>query len=406
MASIAIQFGAGNVGRGFLAQLFWESGMEVVFVEVNSTIVELLNARRSYPLCLIPIPDAAAASGDEKDTASTLLQIAPVRALHTSQHEEIASEIARASVLCTAVGAAALQHIAPLIALGLVKRYELQRPPVNILLCENLYRADNVLREAVSQHLPQEVRDPILQRTGFVPTVVSRMIPIPSPEERAADPLYIRAESYHRLPADKNAVVGELPSISGLELVDNFQAHMERKLYSHNAAHAALGYIGWLKGYTYAADALKDTTILARIRGLMEEAGMALVKQHGFDLLEQRAYEEELLRRIANPALGDTCDRLARDPLRKLAPEDRLVGAARLCLRHQIFPDHGAYAIAAALHYTHPNDVSARALQERIDLEGVATFLEAHCHIAATEPLGEAILRYYSLLRERTTDGV
>jgi mannitol-1-phosphate 5-dehydrogenase len=39
MVSTAVQFGAGNVGRGFVAQLFWESGMEVVFVEVNTTIV-------------------------------------------------------------------------------------------------------------------------------------------------------------------------------------------------------------------------------------------------------------------------------------------------------------------------------------------------------------------------------
>ncbi|HLH79360.1 MAG TPA: hypothetical protein VKV29_03660 [Chthonomonas sp.] len=405
MVSTAVQFGAGNVGRGFVAQLFWESGMEVVFVEVNTTIVELLNARRSYPLCLIPIPGVAD-SPKNKAENPTVVQIAPVRALHTSQQHEIALEIAQASVLCTAVGAAALQHIAPLIALGLLKRYELHHPPLNILLCENLYRADSVLREAVSQHLPEALRESILQRTGFVPTVVSRMIPIPSPEERAADPLFIRAESYHRLPADKHAVVGTLPPISGLELVDNFHAHMERKLYSHNAAHAALGYLGWLKGYTYAADALKDATILARIKGLMDETGMALVKQHGFDLSEQRAYEEELLRRIANPELGDTCDRLARDPLRKLAPEDRLVGAARLCLRQQIFPDNAAYAIAAALHYAHPDDVSARALQERIGKEGIEAFLAAHCHIASTEPLGETILRYYFLLKEAAVHGL
>ena len=33
----AVMFGAGNVGRGFLGQLFCESGYEVVFVDIDET---------------------------------------------------------------------------------------------------------------------------------------------------------------------------------------------------------------------------------------------------------------------------------------------------------------------------------------------------------------------------------
>lgn len=388
-ATTALQFGAGNVGRGFLGQLFWESGLEVVFVDVNQNLVAQLNQRRSYPLSLIEVQASQEGGGLRQ------LVISPVSALHTDQKEQIAEEIARAAVACTAVGAAALPHLGPLLAAGLQRRYLEGGPPLNILLCENLLHAEQVLREAVAAHLPTDQKEAILARTGFAPAVVGRMIPLLSPEERAADPLLVRAESYHRLPVDKRALVGDLPPIAGVEPVENFWAHMERKLYSHNAAHAALGYLGWLAGYTYAAEALADEHIKGRVRGLMEETGQALVKQHGFSPQEQRAYEEDLLVRMAHPALKDTCDRLARDPLRKLAPEDRLVGAARLCLSQQVFPHNVAHAIAAALRYANLEDVSAKTMQESINIVGIQTFLKEHCQIDPSEPLGKAVLHHY-----------
>lgn len=48
----AIQYGAGNIGRGFLAQLFTLSGYEVVFIDVNSEIVNKLNKDKSHTIAL------------------------------------------------------------------------------------------------------------------------------------------------------------------------------------------------------------------------------------------------------------------------------------------------------------------------------------------------------------------
>jgi mannitol-1-phosphate 5-dehydrogenase len=31
----AVQFGAGNIGRGFMGQLFWEAGYRTIFVDAN-----------------------------------------------------------------------------------------------------------------------------------------------------------------------------------------------------------------------------------------------------------------------------------------------------------------------------------------------------------------------------------
>lgn len=36
----AIMYGAGNIGRGFIGQLFSQSGYEVAFIDVNMTVID------------------------------------------------------------------------------------------------------------------------------------------------------------------------------------------------------------------------------------------------------------------------------------------------------------------------------------------------------------------------------
>ena len=69
----AVIFGAGNVGRGFLGQLFSESGREVVFVEIDRPLISALNTRRVYTIRLVDNERA-----DE-------VTISPVRALHAQE---------------------------------------------------------------------------------------------------------------------------------------------------------------------------------------------------------------------------------------------------------------------------------------------------------------------------------
>ena len=42
-----LQFGAGNIGRSFIGQLFSRSGYEVVFVDINKELAKELNKKKS-----------------------------------------------------------------------------------------------------------------------------------------------------------------------------------------------------------------------------------------------------------------------------------------------------------------------------------------------------------------------
>src|SRR6185503_18856892 len=154
------------------------------------------------------------------------------------------------------------------------------------------------------------------------------------------------------LPIDSRVIVAGFPTIAGVEPVDNFGAHVERKLYTHNCAHAALGYLGWLRGIEFGWQALENVEVKSTVDDVLGETGAALVQKHGFDESEHRAHVNDLMGRFANRDLGDTCFRLARDPIRKLAPDDRLVGAARLCESQGVDPIALARVIASALRFS------------------------------------------------------
>jgi mannitol-1-phosphate 5-dehydrogenase len=170
---------------------------------------------------------------------------------------------------------------------------------------------------------------------------------------------------------------------------------VERKLYTHNSAHATLGYLGYQAGWAYGYEALEDRGIRATLDAVLRDTGEALIRKHGFEPEEHRAHVADLLERFTNVDLGDTCFRLARDPLRKLAPDDRLVGAARLCESQGIPSDALAKVIASALRFDSPEDPSAQELQRRIQQEGPGSVLRSVCSIAPEEPLGRRIIAFY-----------
>ena len=49
----AVVYGGGNIGRGFLGQLLYNSGFETVFVDVNRELIDKLNETHSYPIKIV-----------------------------------------------------------------------------------------------------------------------------------------------------------------------------------------------------------------------------------------------------------------------------------------------------------------------------------------------------------------
>jgi mannitol-1-phosphate 5-dehydrogenase len=389
MDSSVIIFGAGNVGRGFLGQLFSESGYEVVFVDVDDGLVRALGKRGRYTIRLV--------DNDWQEEAP----VAPVRALLAGDADAVAQAVAAASIAATAVGVRALPFVAPMLAAGIAQRAEAGiDAPLNVVVCENLKDAAATLRGMVEQRLPPALHPYLHSHIGFVDTVIGRMVPPLTPELHAADPTLILVEPYKVLPVDRAGWLGPELRVVGLEMCANFPAYTARKLYIHNCGHAVLAYLGHLAGYEYGYQALADPSIRAWFEAALAESKAGIIAAHGVDPAWLDAHIADLTQRFANRALGDTILRLGRDPLRKLGPEDRLVGAARLAEQAGVVPNALARAIAAACRFDDPRDPLALALQERLATEGIASVLAEVSGIQPDEPLAALIRAWYDSSRQ------
>ncbi len=377
----AVVFGAGNIGRGFIGQLFSESGYRVVFVDIDRPLLAALNGRGAYTIRLVT------------NETATEVTVRPVQGIHAGEQAAVAAAIAGAEIAATAVGAGALRHIAPLIAAGIARRSQLGvDAALNILVCENLKAAAAILRDLVTAALPADLRGFLAEHVGFVDTVIARMVPSLTAELRAQDPSLIIVEPYKELPVDREGFVGEPPVIVGMMPYTPFGFFTERKLYIHNAGHALLAYLGYRAGYEYGYQALADDEIFFQVRGAMDESALALARKYRPPASALRANIDDLLMRFANRALGDTIVRLGRDPIRKLARADRLVGAALNALSQGVEPTHLITGIAAGLRFDHPADPTAQELQARLRQDGAARVLEEVCGLTPDEPLFSMVM--------------
>jgi mannitol-1-phosphate 5-dehydrogenase len=343
--------------------------------------VQRLDSRRDYPLRLV----------SDRDTQN--LTIGNLRALPVSDRDRVVRAIEEADLISTAVGVAALPEIAPLLAEGLARRAAANAAPINLLLCENQWHVGALMHSLLTAHFPADAQHFLESHVGFAETVIARMVPRPDPAALAEDPLLVITEPYQELPIDRDALRAPAPHLPGLVLADNFAAYEARKRLLHNMLHAALAYLGALRGHHSIWQCVDDTEVLSLCAQAGMEVSEALALEYRFERSRLSTYIEDLFTRFSNRALGDTVTRVAADPLRKLRPEDRLIGAAQLCVKQGIAPSAFIPIIQAALGYYDPTDNSSVQLQERRRREGDQAILESLCGLLPGSDLSQRILQ-------------
>jgi len=387
----AVQFGAGNIGRGFMGQLFWEAGYHTWFVEYDLQLVNLLQEAKKYPLRLL----------NAYSKKEINLTIDNFDVISITDIEKISEIFVTADIAGTAVGVRSLEAIAPIIAKGIIDRMKTNDTPIDIYLCENVEGAGGILKNHVFSLLNTEQQLWAENHVGFVSTSVARMVPAADKRFAKEGKLFVVADSYHKLPYDEKSRRAPLPTIEGLKGVSNFKAEVERKLYTHNLGHAVMGYIGYLKGYTYVHEPFEDQYLFSIFEGALEETAKALVQMYPQDIDAQEHAEirKDVNVRFGNPLLMDALTRVARDPLRKLGSQDRLIGSARLCLSYGIYPEHIATVCGAAFCYDYPDDPAAVELQKIIAEVGIEGALQKVSDVDPDSWLGKRIIKSYIELK-------
>ncbi|MCM8817907.1 MAG: hypothetical protein NC915_00240 [Candidatus Omnitrophica bacterium] len=379
----AIVFGAGQIGRGFIGELCFDSGYFIIFVDVSEIIVDLLNQRKKYKICLL----------GEKKVEKVIENF---KCLNLKDEKEVINEIMDTDLIFTSVGANNLFTLSEIISKGIKGKFAKDKGFLNIVICENLLSAGKKFKEDILKKgsFSEEEKKYLEERVGFVETVISRMTSPLTEEEKKESPLLVKVEPYKILPVDKNGFKGNLPEIDGFLPVANLHQYEELKIFGHNLSHVSLAYPGFLKGYTYIWECIKDEEIFNLLKNVQNEVKQALRRKFSFKENELEEYFSDLNKRFDNKLLKDTIFRVGREPLRKLGKEERIIGAINLCLGFNIFPESICFVLASALCYNYSEDKESIKIQNIIKEKGIDFVLKEICGIT-DERIIEKVKKIY-----------
>lgn len=381
----AVHFGAGNIGRGFIALMLSQSGFEVTFVARNEKQVQMIRQKGKYKVTF---------AGDGRDTK----EVQNVTALHTKDRQAVAKAIADADLVTTAVGIASIGQIAEAVAEGIVMKLERGvTRPLHIIACENAMEGSSLLKRRVYALLPESYRAEAETYVAFPNTAVDRIVPVQVHD----DPLQVTVEPYFEWVIDRSEMLDGFPDIKGVKYVDALEPYVERKLFTVNTGHAVAAYHGYLEGYATIQEAMSDEKLRGQVVQVMNETGNVLAAKYDWDQEKHSRYIEKIVARFTNPRLRDEVTRVGRSPLRKLSLNDRLVRPALQAHKLGLATPHLTSAIAAALLFDYERDPEAVKLQNAIRSKGIDEVITQYMGIPQRHAIHQTIAYEYRSMKQR-----
>jgi mannitol-1-phosphate 5-dehydrogenase len=365
--------GAGKIGCGHLAALFDEAGWDVVLAARREDVVARCRAAPDFTVRL-----TGAGTVQHVVADAVLIGTADFR-----------QAIEGADLIATAVGAKNVLALAAALAPALAARPADR--PVDVWCVENADAAPG-LEAALREIAAAEALE--LPPLGIAGGIAWRAVTAgdwktsPRPEF-VADPT-------RTLVIDGGRTVTPLPTIPDVSASDDYGRDLLAKFLGFGAGHAMCAYLGILRGHTFIHEAISDPLLRPMIQRSLQTSRRSLLSVDiatGADIVESI---EWVLTRYGNLDLNDPLTRVARDPIRKLAPDGPLVSAAHLV--HRVtgrVPAGFARAIASALAYRNDGDEQARRLQEVLERQGVDSVLSEVCGLEPDDPLSREVRRIY-----------
>ena len=303
--------------------------------------------------------------------------------------------------LAAGAGAAPSRTPIGLLVRGLARRFVDGGEGFAVVSCDNLLENGDITRELVhafaaavdtavhgvssaSSDHAAAFRDWLARAVTFPSTMVDRITPTTTAADRRAafellglrDEALVVAEPFVQWVIEDD-FTGERPAweLAGAILTDDVSPYERVKLRVLNATHSLLAWLGSLCGYATIADAVGDERL--RRLALMVLDDDVLPTLSAPDGLDLAAYRDEVLHRMANPALAHATAQVAADGSVKLPI--RVLGTAVDRLAAGVVPRGLALVVAAWIAYIDASLIRGAApLQDPI----------ADRLIAAVGPLG------------------
>ncbi|HVL97670.1 MAG TPA: hypothetical protein VM324_00035 [Egibacteraceae bacterium] len=375
--------GPGKIGAGYLAPLFEAAGWHVTLAARTAETAARIDRLGRFVVTEVAAPPSPAGPREP----ARRQDVVGVRAVAIGS-EDFRGAVADADLVCTAVGVGKVRGLAEPLADALAIRPPSR--PLDVWVVENGDCAGALATDLAAAAAARHVT---LPRIGVAGAVASVAVGRGSWGDPA--PEFV-GDDARRLAVDTRTLTTPLPILPGVTGTGHYKAALLGKLHVFNAGHAICAYLGWLRGHETVDQAIADPVLRPMVAGSMLESQRALLALFPELGADAHAPVADALRRFANDRLADPIPRVARDPLRKLAPADRLVGP--MLAIHQAtgtIPAYFTLGIAGALLYRHRDDHQAAELQQRLATFGVMAFIAEVCGLDSDDPLARAVASRY-----------
>ena len=293
---LAIHFGAGNIGRGFIAPVLQENNYEVVFVDVNKELIEQINLLQRYKVTSISL------------NASSDIFVKNISGLLLDDEEFLNEKLAKADLVTTSVGPKFVKDIFNLVSSTKTEKIQ------TFIAFENMYRAST-----------SNSTESGLSKIVLIDAVVDKIVP---PQNITS--LDVIVEEYGSIILDNNVNTKPLNE-SKIVSYSNYEHEFYKKLWLLNGLHLKLAYFGLSRNIKYIHEILSNQEGLDFAERAIDSLSKAysLFSNSTEDLKD---FKQTILNRFSMPEIQDEVTRIARNPQIKFSKDERFERPLRLLI--------------------------------------------------------------------------
>jgi len=286
---IAVHFGAGNIGRGFIAPVLFENDYQVIFVDVNKELVNLINSEKSYRVTSI------------NANSSDINIVSNIKAIDLASTDELKASLLDADLVSTSVGPKFVKGIYQKVA-------ELDSDRNQIFVAfENMYRASSTSSNKVEKLNPNlEVID----------AVVDKIVP-----PQTTDSLSVTVEKYGSIILDEDSKGKPLKKTDVVNY-KNYDNEFYKKLWLLNGLHLQLAYFAKYNNINFIHEILDKeigVTFAKKTVSQLSTAYNLLTNQD----LDNENFNDLIIERFSLSLIKDEVNRICRNPEIKFSKDER-----------------------------------------------------------------------------------
>ncbi|WGI36628.1 mannitol-1-phosphate 5-dehydrogenase [Mesomycoplasma lagogenitalium] len=325
-----LHFGAGNIGRGLIANIYKQNDVKIYFIDTNKEVVDKLNQLKKYQIINVET--------NEK------IEINDFKAIWSNEEKKIVDLINEVNIVSTSIQSNNLVYI---------QKYfqKADKSKKKDIYC---FENGNKISEQFKKSLN------LNSNWNFINVSIDCIIPQVINDEK----MTVYVENYFEIIAQNNCYY----KLKLIKYVDQIDPYIIRKLVLINGLHSAIGYLGHFLNYQYTNQSFNDENIKKQIQNLANDLILALNwKYNQFNKEDLIVYWNKITKRFCSKYINDLNVRVARNPLQKISINERFFVIYRLLNEANIDKINLIKIINYLLKFDYKNDLQSLKMQKELN---------------------------------------